>query len=519
MRKIAFTILLLASICFVKAQTSVSFQHLGNATFQNNLINPSLIPEGKIFFGLPVLSGIHVNVNSKVSYNEVFTPEGDRNIVDFRGKILPELQKQNMVSAKVDVNLLHFGYKLKSGTLLSFTVNERIEGDFLYSKELVDYVFGAGNIDYLNQDVMVSRVGLRASHFREFGIGIAAPVNDQLIVGVRGKYLIGFTNVSTPGNAKADIRSNGEAFQISANWENAQFRSSGLDILMQENGFSSSDLSSHLVSNANRGLALDLGGTYRLNRYYTLTGSVLDIGFINWKEDIDNEVLRDTTFRYNGVDLEGLDDIRQTLEDSLFSKFETDPNTDTYRAWLPITAQGSWIYHYSPKTDIYVTVGSRYLHRQFKMLYGAGVTQKFGRVFTGSLSVTKLPQQFINAGAAIAVKGGPVQMYLAADQVINFSLPDAKAFDFRFGINFALNGRQNDDQDRGLTKSRIGGAKGLDTNVFLGKKVKTKKRDGIYSIIKRQKRRDVRNNKTKKDGGVQKKSLTGRSGKKNTKND
>ncbi len=520
MKKSVIVILLLTCILSVKAQTSVSFQHLGNATFQNNLINPSLIPDGKWFIGLPVLSGVHVNVNNKVSYNETFTKEGDRNIVDVRGKILPELQKQNMLSTKVDINLLHIGYKLDSGPLLSFTINERVEGDFLYSEQLVDYVFGAGNIDYLNTDTKISKVSLLASHFREFGLGLAAPVNDQLTVGIRGKYLVGFSNVSTPGNAKADLRSDGEAFQINANWENAQFRTSGLNILQTQNGFSSSDLSSHLIMNGNKGLALDLGGTYKLNRYYTLTGSILDIGFINWKEDIDNEVLADTSFRYNGVNLEALGDIRQTLEDSLFSKFETDPNTDAYRAWLPITAQGSWIYHYSQKTDFYVTVGSRYIQRQFKMLYGGGVTQKFGKVFTGSLSVTKLPQQFFNVGAAIAVKGGPVQMYMAADQVINFSVTDAKAFDFRFGINFAIPGRQGDgNNESGLSRSPIQGAKGLDTNVFLGKKVKTKKRDGIYSIIKRQKKRDVKNNKTRKDSGVQKKSLTGRSGKKNTKND
>ena len=516
MKKTAVITSLLIFILGAKAQTSVSFQHLGNATFQNNLINPSLIPEGKVFLGLPVLSGIHVNVNNKVSYNETFTQEGEQNIIDVRGKILPELQRQNMFSTKIDINLLHFGYKLKNGVLLSFVANERAEGDFLYSKEVVDYVFGAGNIDYLNEDVRLSRVGLRASHFREFGLGIAGQVNDQLTVGVRGKYLIGFTNVSTPGNAQATINSNGEAFQIDANWQNAQFRTSGLDILSQENGFTSSDFTSHLISNKNTGFAIDLGGTYHLNRYYTLIGSILDVGFINWKEDIDNEILRDTTFSYNGVDLGGLGDIRQTLEDSLFNNFDTDPNADPYRAWLPVTAQGSWIYHYSPKTDIYVTVGSRYLYRQFKMLYGAGVTQKFGKAFTGSITVTKLPQQFFNAGAAIAVKGGPVQMYLAVDQAINFSVPDAKALDFRFGLNFAFNGRDGSRQESGLSRSPIRGAKGLDTNVFLGKKVKTKKRDGIYSIIKRQKKRALKNNRTKKDGGVQKKSLTGRSGKKNS---
>lgn len=511
MRKFAITILILTFLVSAKAQTSVSFQHLGNATFQNNLINPSLIPEGKIFIGLPVISGVHANVNSKVSYNDVFTKESDRILLDV-SKMLGELQKQNMFSAKVNINLLHFGYRLESGPLLSFTANERIEGDFLYPKEMLQYVFTKGSHSFLNEEVKVSKVALRATHFREFGLGIAAPVNDQLTVGLRGKFLVGFLDISTPGNAKVTLRSSGEVFQPTAHWENASFRTSGLDIYDETEG----DLGSHLVMNGNKGFALDIGGTYKLNRYYTITGSVVDIGFINWKENIRNEAISDTSFTYNGVDLAEIGNIQQTLEDSLFDKFKTRENFDPYKTWLPITAQGSWIYHYSPQTDFYVTVGSRLVQRQFKMLYGAGVTQKFGRAFTASASVTKLPQQFFNVGAAFAAKGGPVQFYMAVDQIINFNVPKSKAIDFRVGMNFAFGQRRAKSEESGLSKSPIQGAKGLDTNVFLGKQVKTKKREGIYSIIKKQKRRELKNNRTKKDNGVQKKSLNGRSGKKNT---
>ncbi|MEO9482722.1 MAG: DUF5723 family protein [Ekhidna sp.] len=510
MRKITATILFLASLLSLNAQTSLSFQHLGNATFQNNLINPSLIPEGKFFLGLPVLSGVHANVNNKFSYNEGFTVESTRTLIDVP-KIIGNLQGQNMVSTKVGVNLLHLGYKLKSGVLLSFVANERVEADFLYSKELVQYVFTDGNSAFLNQDIKISRIGLTASHFREFGLGIAAPVNDQLTVGLRGKFLVGFGNASLPGNTTATLNSNGEAFQIDAEWKNATLRTSGFDIYDETVG----DINSHLVMNGNTGFALDIGGTYELNRYYTITGSLVDVGFINWKENIKSYTLADTTFNYSGVDLENLDDIEQTLEDSLFSKFETTDTFDPYKSWLPATAYGSWIYHYSPKTDIYVTVGSRWVQRQFKMMYGGGITQKFGKAFTGSISVTKLPQQFFNVGAAIAVKGGPVQMYMAADQVINFSVPDAKAFDFRFGMSFAFGNNKEKEDKSSLTRSTNSGARGLDTNVFLGKKVKTKKRDGIYSIIKRQKKRDVKNKRSKREGDVQKKSLNGRSGKKN----
>jgi hypothetical protein len=515
MRKVSLTIFFLSSLLFVKGQTSVSFQHLGNATFQNNLINPSLIPEGKLFIGLPVLSGIHVNVNNKVSYNEAFTKESDRTLVNV-SKMKDNLQRQNMLSSKVSINLLHIGYRFDSGPLLSFTANERVEVDFLYPKEMLDYIFISGNNNYLNDDIKVSKIGLRATHFREYGLGLAAPVNDQLTVGIRGKFLVGFANVSVPGNAKAILRSDGEAFQLSAEWKNAQYRTSGLDIYQGEDGFDDGDLTSHLIMNGNTGFAIDLGGTYRLNRYYTITGSIVDIGFINWKENIRNEVLTDTSFLYSGVDIAELDDIEQTLEDSLFNKFETTENNNPYKSWLPVTAHGSWIYHYSAQMDFYVTAGTRLVQRQLKMLYGGGVTYKFGKAFTASASATKLPQQFFNLGAAFTAKAGPVQLYMAADQIVNFSVPDAKAIDYRFGMSFAFGQRKSREPESGLSRAPIAGAKGVNTNVFLGKKVKTKKRDGIYSIIKRQKRRDLKNKRTQKDGGVKKKSLNGRTGKKNT---
>ena len=131
-RALAVTILILTTLLFAKGQTSVAFQHLGNATFQHNMINPSIIPEGKLFIGLPVISGVHANVNNKVSYSEAFSNgENGGTLIDV-DKILGELQNQNMLSAKVVVNLLHVGYRLESGPLVSLVIYERVEGVFLY---------------------------------------------------------------------------------------------------------------------------------------------------------------------------------------------------------------------------------------------------------------------------------------------------------------------------------------------------------------------------------------------------
>lgn len=514
MRKVSTTILAFFFLYLAHGQTSLSFYHLGNATYQNSSLNPAWIPEGKVFIGLPGLSGIHLHVNNKLSYNDLFTKENNQVILDI-DKGLTNLQAQNLISLQTNVSLLHIGYKFNNGATLSLFANERVEADVLIPKELVDYLWN-GNDNFLDQKIRVGQVGVQASHFREIGIGYAYSVNGQFDFGLRAKYLMGFLDVSTPANATANLTTSGEYFQLDGELKNASLRTSGIDIYDGSEG----DLGTHLTGNGNTGFAIDLGGEYKLNRYYSIAGSILDLGWINWKENITNYTLNDTTFTYSGVNLDGVGDIRETLEDSLFSKFETNETTETYRNWLPVRAFGSWIYHYNRSTDLYATAGTRLIQGQFKMLYGGGITRRFGRVFTGSLSATKLPQQFFNVGAAFAVNGGPVQLYMAADQIINFSAPDFKAFDFRVGINFKF--RAKDDplsSNSSITSygggkpgsnGTIKGPKGVDSPIFLGKQVKAKKKDGIYSIIPKQNRREIEKNKRSQGKKVKKSSLNGR---------
>ena len=488
----------------VWAQTSISYYHLGNATFQNSALNPAWIPEGKLFIGLPVLSGIHVHANSSLSYNDLFTKENDQVTIDF-DKALSTLKRQNIASVQANINLLHIGYTLDSGPTVSVFANERIEGDLLYPKDLVGLVWN-GNGTFLNEKVEIGQGGIRVTHFREVGIGFATPLSKRLDFGLRAKYLMGMLDMSTPGNLKAHLITSGSAFQLEGELQNAQVRTSGVEIYEEEVG----DLESHLVKNGNTGLAIDIGAEYKLSGDYSIAGSLLDVGWINWKENIVNHTLNDTTFTYNGINLDGAGDIRQALRDSLFEKFNPTKTNEPYRGWLPVKAYGSWIYHYDQRTDFYVTTGARFIQERLKILYGGGATRELGKALTVSLSAIKMPHQFFNVGVACAVNGGPVQLYIAADQVINISAPNFKAFDFRFGINFQFRRRQTTlTATSSPNRGSIGDAKGYDTNIFLGNRVRTKRRDGIYSIIKKQKPRkiDHKKIKTKK---VVRKSLTGR---------
>ena len=510
MRKFLIIILTCSVLSGIKAQTSVSFNHLGNATFQNNYQNPALIPREYLFIGIPVISGIHAHINTKTSYRETFTKEGNTTLIDIN-KILENLQRHNMVSAHVGINLFHVGFKVKNKSLISFSGRERLEVDLLYPRQLVDYLWN-GNQQFINESVKVSNAGIKGMHFREFGIGYATPVNEKIDFGARAKFLVGFADVSLPGNFSAKLESDNEIFQLeNTEVKNFALRTAGLNIYMGEQG----NLGSHLLMNSNTGFGLDLGLTYYISPANTITASLLDVGFINWKEDAESDVIsNDISFNYDGVPLDELGTIRPTIQDSLVDRFDTTKDFDPYRGWLPLKGYTSWIYHLRRSTDIYFSGGARLVQRRMKMLYGVGITQKFGPVFTGNITASKLPQQFVNLGASFVLKGGPFQMYMAVDQIVNFSVPNAKAFDFRLGINLAI-GTEEYSFENPYEKRKIPDAKGLDTNTFLGKKIKTKKRRGVYSIIKKQRKRELKNKRTKRDNAIEKKSLNGRTGKKN----
>ncbi len=484
MRKIYLILaVLFASTAF--GQTSLSFYHLGDATFQNSTLNPAYSPDARIFFGLPVLSGIHIHANNKFSYNQAIKKEAGNNVVSVTS-LLGDLQNNNLSSVNANIDLFHIGYNMPNGPGFTFAVRERLESDVLYPKELLEFVW-QGNGNKLGETIDIGKMGISMTHFREWALGMSYQVDKQLSVGARLKYFQGFSNVSTPSNLKATLEVDPQTYAWDVNTENFVLRTAGLN----------SYNASYLVSPGNSGFGMDIGFEYRVNRYLGFAGSILDLGKISWKTDIENRQFNDTTFNYAGINIKGADDIGQSLQDSLFSKFKTVKNADAYSTWLPVKAYGTLIWRYTDQTQFLGTVGARMIQGQMKMLYGGGVRQKIGPL-TVSANALKMPQHFFNIGAALAVRGGPVQYYIAADQVINFSVPDAKALDFRTGMNFMIGrkagpglGSRGAVTTFGSDKTKQGQNKGINTGSFLGSKVKTKRREGIYSIIKKQKRREV----------------------------
>ena len=463
------------------AQEGTSFYHLGSATIQSTAFNASYFPKGDFFVGLPVLSGISLYANNRFSYNDVVIKKGDINEINLN-KLVSSMGAANSFSFHGTISLAHIGFRAPSGLGVSLFANERLAANFVYPKEIAEFLF-KGNGDMVGQKIDIGKFGASINYYREYGLGLAYEFDGRLKVGARLKYLQGFVNLSTPHNFNATLKTSNENYQFEADWQNFQLRTAGISQFSDE-AINEEDLASYFISNGNSGFAIDLGLEYKLNRYYALALAINDIGYIGWKEHIQTSGLSDSTFVYAGVELQGGDIIDSI---SLVSdKFKVDTTYEQYTSFLPANIIGSIVYTPVNGTDVITTLNAKIIQGQINPGFGLGIRQTVSSNVIVSASVTKLPQQFFNVGLGFAAKLGPVQLYMATDKILGYSVPSMKWAQVQLGMNLVFGGAESDSKSGksgASTQGSYGNGKGVKTYSFHGQKIEAKKYEDIYTIV------------------------------------
>lgn len=467
MKKVAFILILLSGLSKI-CQGQISSGLLKAEIYQNNAVNPAYFPSSRWVISIPVLSGTSINYNNRLSYSDAITQlDNGVNQVNF-DNILNNLKNNNFIGLHARINVLFVGFR-KNQAAISLFVNERIEADVFFPKDLVDFAVN-GNINFIGQELNLNKLTGNASHYREMGIGYTYfDKKDRFSVGYRLKLLSGFYNASTPNNFTAALTTNADNFSLDINVENAVFRNSQV----YENG--------SLVFSGNTGFAVDLGATLKVNEQLSLGISITDLGFINWKEELTGRQLEDTNFIYGGVDIRNSDDLIEALEDSISDRFNIIESYDEpYTTLLPAIGNltGSW--YLNENSELIATVIPRFIRGNVQMQYGAGISQRIGRNLKVNFSANKLPQQNVNLGAALALYIGPIQIYGGTDRILNYDLTTLRQFNYTFGINLALGrGKIKKAKTYSPSKFRMNG----------GEEIKVKGKDKIYLIIPKQKRK------------------------------
>jgi len=438
MKRLLYILLLIVGGFQAKAQSELTLPFM-NDIFQSSYINPTVIPEHTVSYGLPI------NVYGQFITNG-FIPD---NFLQFRNDtmqvspadLLADLKDKNMLYVGENAELFHLRTKILNGYYW-FAIRQNTDVTLYYPKDLVGLVI-QGNGAYVGSSLDFSNLKINATLYNEYTFGMMKEY-PRWVFGGRISLLQGLSNIKfDPKTLNVQIdndmyRHVGQA--------DAKLYTSGVP----KNGegdpsFDHVDgnwITNYLTNFKNKGVALSGGVTYKYDDKTKLSFSFYDLGFINWKDSIQTYTLEGTS-DFDGFDMMGewlyggdvdIDSMVQSMEDD----FTRDTIYSSYRTWLHPKFNLTASYDIARRTTVGFSFSGVY-NKQFYPALTIGLQQGIGRFFSiiGTASINQ--RSFKNIGLGLMIKPGPLQIFAIVDNAYPLINPlSTTNLNARVGINLVF---------------------------------------------------------------------------------
>jgi hypothetical protein len=365
--------------------------------------------------------------------------------------------------------VLSIGFGTEAG-FFSLDLTTRAELSLYFPGDLATLVLeGADEGGVYNMDGM----GPDFSGFDEIGVGWSKDFGSKWTIGVRGKALFGFGNLSAT-NSEFEISTSEELWNIQADIEyNASLPFA--EVVYDEDGMIEDIIIEDDISSANPraifkeafntknfGLAIDLGVDFRPTDRWLLSASVLDIGYIHWTDEVHKMTFR-TDYDFDGLEVNPFDFTGDlSFSDYVDSSFSA--MGDSLAGELEFTPGGVYNSRLNPKLYVgaswWATPGinfgllsrTDFLRETIFEQLTASANFAAGRILNFTLSYTFMNNYWKNFGAGISLNAGPVNIYAISDNALNAVLwtGEAQSVNLWFGINLIFGYKDCSEQDRPL---------------------------------------------------------------------
>lgn len=270
---------------------------------QSLLLNPGASYNYDGYIGVPFLSGISVSAGSSgVSAWDIFQEGGDINSrID---NAIRNLDDKDVFTANQQLEILSVGW-LGRDQETFYSAGLYQETDFIlyFPKDFAELAYN-GNADFIGQRFNFSDIAATAEVLTAYHFGVNKKVSPKLRVGARAKIYMSILNGNSTGNSgffRTRFTPEGPNFFTHEVADaNVQGRSSGLNDIYDEGAGTAIK---RALFSPNLGLGFDLGFTYDVTKQWSLSASLLDIGFIAHTTDLRN-VNFSGNYEFNGIELE-----------------------------------------------------------------------------------------------------------------------------------------------------------------------------------------------------------------------
>lgn len=417
---------------------------------ESNFLNPAVQSECKIFIGLPLISSIHFNyANSGFSYRQLVQNTSDSTSQLLIDERIKHLGLRTLIGTELHFTWLALGYKY-SDYYFAFSIIEKNNIPITLSKDMFRLPW-EGNTPFEGEYASSRGTAIYAMYYREYALGVSKETGYGNFIGIKGKLLFGKLNAASPRSyislytdpltfdltVQGDVLANLSA-PVIVEEQNGQINSVSFD----ENA----GIANLIFNRKNWGVAFDAGFIHQLDEKTSISGSIVDLGFIRWRSWLNN-IRSSEELMYQGI-LVDTGRVIQSIQDSITVEVRHDP----YFTMLPLKFYLGADYQLAERFHVRgLTSGVVYRTKLVPALTLGADYNPFGSVhLVGSYSL--MYRAWNIAGFGISLGREPIQFYAITDNVLGMIWPlSARNLNIRFGLNLNFGCRDKKEKPEGYT--------------------------------------------------------------------
>lgn len=296
----------------VMAQGLNSAYFTGDYKFRHNL-NPAFGNEQN-YVSVPGLGNLNVKTMGNFGLGDVvfdnprFGIDSNKNKTTFMNPYISTSDAlsgfstgKNRINADVDITILSGGFKAFGG-YNTISIDARTNVGVSLPYELFEFAKNTGNSDY-----QIGDISAHAQSFVQLAFGHSRQITDKLRAGAKVKFLLGVGrgDVELKG-MRADL--SGENQWTVSGKASSNVSLKGFTYVEEEKEYNEEGKGKYRCVNdvdidgagvGGFGLAFDLGAVYKINDDFTVSASLIDLGFISWSNNM-QATNHQESFVFNG---------------------------------------------------------------------------------------------------------------------------------------------------------------------------------------------------------------------------
>jgi len=417
------------------------------------LINPSYVPESRLYVSLPVKSTFSFGFDSPFSFDDLTAkwPEGDSLYID-REQLLSTLRNRNFFNFELYNELLLIGGNIKRHNV-NLSIAKVFFARFAFDDDLIRLMlYGNGSPGLIGETVSVKNNMLNITSFHQFALGYSYAFSEKIRAGMRVNYLNGAFNIRMRKGVFDLYTGAGEGYPLTVASDIDLFTSSTIsdfdNMIDQVERYRWFDLSS------NHGYAVDLGVQYQPTEKWRVSASATGLGSIKWKENIKNYYSGQpgADFTFTGLDIAGLvvnGSVTDTFNilDTLQQHFALVRTDGFYRSPLNTKVYLGGSYRISEKDRIGLLLRTELMTGRIQPSVTIGYSKDVAKYVSLLATYSAIQRSYTNFGIGAVVRVGFFQAYMLADMVYPLFVPEkAKNYNIHAGISFHFGRTVSDDE-------------------------------------------------------------------------